>query len=120
MQTILTTLKREFAMLKILRCLLFAGMLHLLFFLPAWALDGQKLYTSKFCITCHGKSGISIAPNYPNLAGQNPDYMKAQVRDIIGGKRKNKLTLLMTANPVVMKVTDEEIAAISDYLTTLK
>ncbi|MBU2646249.1 c-type cytochrome [bacterium] len=86
----------------------------------AWALDGKKLYTEKFCITCHGKQGVSVAPNYPNLAGQNLEYMKNQVADIIAGKRKTKLTLLMTSNPVVMNITPEETSAIAEYLTTMK
>jgi cytochrome c553 len=107
-------------MFKRLRCLLITGMLFIFFVQPVLAVDGEKLYTTKFCITCHGKQGISVAPNYPNLAGQNPEYMKIQVREIIDGKRKNKLTLLMTANPVVMKTTDAEIAAIAKYLATLK
>ncbi len=107
-------------MFRMLRCLLITGMLVIFLVQPVLAVDGKKLYTAKFCITCHGKQGISVAPNYPNLARQNPEYMKIQVRDIIDGKRKNKLTLLMTGNPVVMKTTDEEIAAIAKYLATLE
>jgi len=85
-----------------------------------FGIDGKQLYTRKFCITCHGKSGVADAPNYPNLAGQNPDYIKNQVRDIIQGKRKSKLSILMTDNPEVMNITDEEIAAIAAYLANLK
>ncbi|MFH2131894.1 MAG: c-type cytochrome [bacterium] len=97
-----------------------AGTLFLMLVQSIWALDGQKLYTEKFCITCHGKKGISVAPNYPNLAGQNLEYMKNQVSDIIAGKRKTKLTLLMTSNPVVMKISPEETSVIAEYLTKLK
>ena len=85
-----------------------------------WAQEGKQLYTTKFCITCHGKSGVADAPNYPNLAGQNQDYLANQVKDIITGKRKNKLTILMTDNPAVMTITDEEIATIAAYLANLK
>lgn len=106
-------------MSKAIGTLLLSSLFYLLLLPPVWAADGKKLYTTRFCITCHGKKGISVAPNYPNLAGQNPEYMKIQVRDIIDGKRKNKLTLLMTANPVVMKMTDEEIAAVADYIGNL-
>ena len=87
---------------------------------PAYPLDGQTLYTTKFCITCHGKKGISIAPNYPNLARQNMAYLTNQVNDIISGKRTSKLTILMTANPVVKAISKEELNAISSHLTTLK
>ncbi len=107
-------------MVKYLKVLMTASVLVLLQFQAVWALDGKKLYTTKFCITCHGKLGIAVAPNYPNLAGQNPEYLKIQVKDILTGKRKTKLSLLMTANPVVMKITDEEIAAIAEYISKVQ
>ncbi|MDM8556853.1 c-type cytochrome [Desulfococcaceae bacterium HSG7] len=82
--------------------------------------NGEKFYMTKFCITCHGQKGISVAPNYPNLAKQNEQYLANQVRDIIKKKRANKLTLLMTENPVVNNISDEEIAAVATHLTNIK
>lgn len=99
-------------------------MLSLMAFLMAGlsvsAQDGQTLYVYKFCTTCHGQNGISIAPNYPNLAKQNERYLINQVKDIIAKKRANKLTLLMTEHPVVTGIKDEEIKAIAAHLTKLK
>ncbi len=88
--------------------------------LSASAQDGERLYTYKFCITCHGQKGISIAPNYPNLANQNELYLVNQVKDIINKKRANKLTLLMTEHPVVTSIGDEEISAVAAHLTNIK
>ncbi len=88
--------------------------------LTASAQDGATLYVHKFCTTCHGQNGISIAPNYPNLAKQNERYLVNQVKDIIAKKRSNKLTLLMTEHPVVISVSDEEIAAIAAHMTNIK
>ena len=88
--------------------------------ISASAQDGQTLYVHKFCGTCHGEKGISIAPNYPNLAKQNERYLVNQVKDIIAKKRANKLTLLMTEHPVVTSIKDEEIKAIAAHLTNLK
>ena len=88
--------------------------------LSASAQDGETLYVHKFCTTCHGQRGISIAPNYPNLAKQNERYLFNQVKDIIAKKRANKLTLLMTEHAVVTSVSDEEIKAIAAHLTNLK
>jgi len=82
--------------------------------------DGEKLYMTKFCITCHGQKGISVAPNYPNLAKQNELYLVNQVKDIIAKKRANKLTLLMTENPVINKVSDQEISAVAAHITNIK
>lgn len=84
------------------------------------AQDGEQLYKTKFCITCHGQGGISIAPNYPNLAKQNERYLVNQVTDIIKKKRENKLTLLMTEHPVVTSIGDEEIAAVASHMTKIK
>ena len=88
--------------------------------LSASAEDGEKLYIYKFCTTCHGQKGISVAPNYPNLAKQNERYLVNQMKDIIAKKRSNKLTLLMTEHPVVISIRDEEIAAIAAHMTNIK
>ena len=88
--------------------------------LSASAEDGERLYIYKFCTTCHGQKGVSVAPNYPNLAKQNERYLVNQVKDIIAKKRSSKLTLLMTEHPVVIGVTDEEIAAIAAHMTKIK
>jgi cytochrome c553 len=84
------------------------------------AQDGERLYTYKFCTTCHGQKGVSVAPNYPNLANQNERYLVNQVKDIIAKKRANKLTLLMTEHPVVTGISDEEISAIAAHMTNIK
>jgi cytochrome c553 len=88
--------------------------------LSASAQDGERLYVYKFCTTCHGQKGISVAPNYPNLARQNERYLVNQAKDIIAKKRSNKLTLLMTEHPVVTGISDEEIAAIAAHMTKIK
>jgi len=82
--------------------------------------NGARFYMTKFCITCHGQKGISAAPNYPNLAKQNERYLANQVKDIIKKKRANKLTLLMTENPVIISISEEEIAAVAAHLTNIK
>lgn len=88
--------------------------------LSASAQDGERLYIYKFCTTCHGRNGISVAPNYPNLAKQNERYLVNQAKDIIAKKRSNKLTLLMTENPVVISISEEELAAIAAHMTNIK
>jgi cytochrome c553 len=88
--------------------------------LSASAQDGEKLYIYKFCTTCHGQKGISVAPNYPNLAKQNQRYLANQVKDILAKKRSSKLTLLMTEHPIVIGISDEEIAAIAAHMTNIK
>jgi len=98
----------------------FALLINLLTGLTVPAQDGATLYVHKFCTTCHGQNGIAIAPNYPNLARQNERYLFNQVKDIIAMKRANKLTPLMTEHPVVISITDEEIAAIATHMNKVK
>jgi len=110
---------KGYNMRKILIAWLLA-MVCLLTFPPAGlSSNGEKLYIKKFCVTCHGETGISVAPNYPSLANQNLRYISNQVKDILSKKRDSKLTLLMTDNPVIMALTDQEIQAISKYLNQL-
>ena len=87
--------------------------------LPAPALDGATLYRERTCIACHGVDAKSpILPEYPKLAGQNPSYLAAQVRDIKSGARSNGNTAAMRG--VLHLVSDPEIDAIAAYLSKLK
>jgi cytochrome c553 len=80
--------------------------------------DGEALYTSKLCVTCHGAGGdVPIQPTYPKLGGQNAPYCVQQVKDIKGGVRTNGMTAAM--KPLVQALTDEEIDAICGYLAGL-
>jgi sulfide dehydrogenase cytochrome subunit len=49
--------------------------------LPDLAKQGQALHTSKGCIGCHGKNGVSTMPNVPRTAGQYIDYLVFQMTD---------------------------------------
>ena len=39
------------------------------------------------CTACHGATGVSPAPNWPNLAGQGEKYLIKQITEIKDGKR---------------------------------
>ncbi|MBI3147710.1 MAG: c-type cytochrome [Betaproteobacteria bacterium] len=86
---------------------------------PALALDGAKLYLEKTCVACHGKEGKKpLTPEYPKLAGQNAKYAQKQMLDIKSGARANGNSAAMKG--VMHLVSDEEIAALADYLSKLK
>lgn len=48
---------------------------------------GAKLVS--ICANCHGANGNSTAPEIPNLAGQNADYLAEQMRRFMDGRRKD-------------------------------
>lgn len=78
--------------------------------------DGKKLYLGNTCIACHGKDGGKpIMSTYPRLAGQDKDYLLAQMKDIKSGARANGDTAGMKG--VMHLVTDEDMADIAEYLS---
>ena len=86
---------------------------------PVLANDGAKLFNEKTCNACHGPEGKKpLMPNYPKLAGQNAAYAEQQMKDIKSGARNNGQTAAMKG--VMHLVNDEEIKALSEYLSKLK
>jgi cytochrome c len=80
-------------------------------------LNGEELYKSKTCFTCHGKDAKTpIMPVYPKLAGQNKEYALQQMKDIKEGTRANGMSAAMRG--VMHLVNDEEMAAIAEWLAT--
>lgn len=43
------------------------------------------------CAACHGADGVSVSPEFPNLAGQYADYLESAMRHYKNGKRKNPI-----------------------------
>jgi len=78
------------------------------------AADGKAAFAQKACASCHGEAGNNPLPGYPKLAGQNEAYLVRQMKDFRSGERSNGLSALMTA--YMSNVSDEEIAAIAEYL----
>ena len=78
--------------------------------------DGEALYNQSGCIGCHGIEGKTpLVSTYPVLAGQNSAYLVQQIQDIKSGNRNNGLASVMQG--VVAGLTDEQIEAISEYLS---
>ena len=84
----------------------------------ALAADGAALYTAKGCSACHGADAKTpIMPLYPKIAGQSKEYATQQMNDIKSGARSNGQSMAMKA--IMASVSDEEIAAIADYISGL-
>lgn len=52
---------------------------------PASAQDVSSILY--YCSSCHGPDGRSTSPNFPRLAGQQKDYIVAQLNDFRNDKR---------------------------------
>ena len=80
--------------------------------------DGEKLFKTKTCSTCHGKDGKTpIMPMYPKIAGQNKEYTLQQMVDIKSGARNNGQSAAMKG--VMHLVSEEELQALAKYIATM-
>jgi cytochrome c553 len=67
------------------------------------------------CNACHGANGISIAPNYPNLAGQKEAYLVKQMKAFKDGTRKDP-----TMNAMAAPLSDADMANLAAHYAGLK
>jgi cytochrome c553 len=75
---------------------------------------GQELVTTQ-CFACHGIDGISLIDIYPNLRGQKEKYL---IKQLTAFKDGTRVDLIM--GPMASILTDEDINAVSKYLSELE
>src|SRR5688500_15309960 len=66
------------------------------------------------CAACHGANGVSVMPNYPNLAGQKEQYMAKQLQDFKAGRRTDPTMIGMVA-----ALSDKDIQDLTAYFSGL-
>lgn len=64
------------------------------------------------CAACHGPKGMSVSPDFPNLAGQNADYIEAALRHYKNGRRKNPIMQGQVAN-----LTERDVEDLAAYFS---
>lgn len=87
---------------------------------------GKKIYRGGIaskqvaaCASCHGATGNGIPVQYPRIAGQHQDYTVAQLtlfRSTKADARKNSAEM----HTIAARMSDDEIAAVADYIAGLK
>ena len=87
---------------------------------------GKKIYRGGIaskqvaaCASCHGAAGNGIPVQYPRIAGQHQDYTVAQLamfRSTKADARKNSAEM----HTIAARMSDDEIAAVADYIAGLK
>jgi cytochrome c553 len=86
---------------------------------------GEKLYRGgnpntgvAACMACHGPTGAgNPLAVFPSLAGQNAAYVEKALKDFRSGSRTNDNAQMMQG--VVQRLTDDEIAAVAQYIQGL-
>jgi cytochrome c553 len=84
---------------------------------------GKKIYRGGIaeksvpaCASCHGAGGGGIPVQYPRIAGQHQDYTVAQLNLFKAKGRKNSAEM----TTIAMRMSDEEMKAVADYVAGLK
>jgi len=87
---------------------------------------GEKVYRTgnagtrvPACIGCHGPNGSgNPLAVYPHLAGQYSAFLVKALNDYKSGERNNDKNQIM--RDVATRMSEEEIAAVADYISGLK
>lgn len=79
------------------------------------AAKGQKLY--KTCVQCHGPEGQGNEKmKAPKIAGQHDWYIITSIKQFKIGQERSNPTML----PFIKKLSDNDIADLAAYISTLK
>lgn len=84
---------------------------------------GEKIYRAgnaansvPACAACHSPNGAGLPKQFPRLSGQHADYTLAQLKAFRAGERANAPMMMAIA----AKMSDAEMAAVSDYIQGLR
>ncbi|TGN38816.1 c-type cytochrome [Marinobacter confluentis] len=69
------------------------------------------------CAACHGKDGIAQIPGYPNLAGQNEQYLVSALNAYKNKQRSGGQATIMQSQATGL--SDEEIANLAAFYASL-
>ncbi len=92
---------------------------------PELVKQGQQIYRGGIaaksvaaCASCHSPNGAGLPAQYPRVAGQHAEYTAAQLKAFRAGDRKNDPNAMMRT--VAAKLSDREMATVSEYLASLR
>ncbi len=70
------------------------------------------------CAACHGADGIAVIPGYPNLKGQNEQYIVSSINAYKNKERNGGLAAVMQAQASML--SDADVANLAAYYANLK
>ncbi len=73
---------------------------------------------SAVCASCHGADGKALMPAYPNLAGQNEEYLVSALMSYRSKERQGGNAALMHA--MAANLSDDDINNLAAYYASLK
>jgi cytochrome c553 len=75
--------------------------------------DAGKQKATTVCAACHGPTGVSSVPTYPNLCGQKAEYLVSSMQAYKEGQRSGSMAAIMA--PMAKPLTDQEIQDVAAY-----
>ncbi|MAZ87417.1 MAG: cytochrome C-555 [Cellvibrionaceae bacterium] len=69
------------------------------------------------CSSCHGANGKAMIPTYPNLAGQNQQYLVMAMKAYKNGERKGGQAMMMAG--MAAPLSDADIENLAAYFSSL-
>jgi len=91
---------------------------------PKLIAAGKKIYRGGVagtgvpaCMGCHSPNGAGIPVLFPRVAGQHAEYVATQLKAFRAGTRANDPNKMM--RQIALRMTDPEIAAVSQYIAAL-
>ena len=78
-----------------------------------------NVLAQQVCSNCHGLGGVSVSPNFPNLAGQIAPYTVAQLKGFKGHSRQDPAGFEYMWG-LSRSLTDEQIAGLAAYYSAQK
>ncbi|WP_318512692.1 c-type cytochrome [Photobacterium leiognathi] len=70
------------------------------------------------CRFCHGSNGIAPRPDYPNLKGQQAEYLYNSMQAYLYGSRTGTMSTMMKAQ--LKNLSEQDIADIAEYYAQMK
>lgn len=67
------------------------------------------------CVACHGQAGVSVNPQWPNLAGQHAPYLLKQLEDYKKGESRKNAVMA----PIVAALSTKDMAELAEFYASL-
>lgn len=64
------------------------------------------------CVSCHGRLGRTVNRSWPNLAGQQKDYLAKQLKDYQSGQRKHPIMEV-----IAKELNEQQINDVAEYFS---
>lgn len=74
---------------------------------------GQK--AASMCSVCHGKNGLSVNPEAPNLAGDSTIYIERQLKAYRGGERQHPQMTI-----IAQQLSDDQIVNLAAWYAAMQ